>query len=174
MKYFIYAAFVTFCLNLPTFAAEAPQTAAKPQQSMAINIDQTVVKIPIEDGISTDEAIESMILRANMINMKKVAHQPLYKELESLGYKNVRRTEIFQFCDVSIARKLLAYNIAFVAHMPCRIAVIEDDNKKGWLVMTNLDMFLADPTLPKELRQLGVQVRDKLMEIMNAGANGEL
>lgn len=49
--------------------------AAQPQ----LNISDTVVKMPIAEGVSMDDAVESMKLRANALNIKLVAHQPMYK-----------------------------------------------------------------------------------------------
>ena len=120
-----------------------------------------------------DDAIESMELRANEKNMKKVAHQPLSKELEAMGEKNVRRMEIFQFCDPRIAKDMIEFNIDFGAYMPCRIMLIEDAKGKGWLVMMDLNFFISSSNLPPELQEMGVKVRDDLQNIMEAGANGE-
>ncbi|MCU0937225.1 MAG: DUF302 domain-containing protein, partial [Gammaproteobacteria bacterium] len=59
-------------LLLAAFAA-SPATAAGPQ----MNIGDTVVKLPIADKVSMDDAVESMKLRANTLNLKLVAHQPM-------------------------------------------------------------------------------------------------
>lgn len=140
----------------------------------AIDIDQTVVKMPVAEGLSLDEAIDSMKLRANVLNMKLVAHQPLSKEYEALGLDDIRRTEIFQFCHAAIAKDMIEYNMSFAAYMPCRIIVLEDEAGQGWMVMMNLDVFIHAADLPPELQKSAEKVRDDLMEIMTAGANGEL
>lgn len=147
--------------------------SALDEQMPAFDIGQTVVKMPISDDVSMDEAIESMELRANEINMKKVAHQPLSQELIAMGEENVRRMEIFQFCDPKIAKDMIAFNMDFGAYMPCRIMLIEDEEGKGWLVMMDLDFFISSSDLPPELQEMGMKVRDDLLNIMDAGANGE-
>jgi uncharacterized protein (DUF302 family) len=65
-------------------------------------------------------------------------------------------------------------NINFAAYLPCRIALVEDEKGKGWLVMMNLDMMLQGATLTKELKARATKVRDVLMDIMKAGSNGDL
>ncbi len=139
-----------------------------------INLSESVITVPVQSGISIDEAIESMKLKANMLNIKFVAHQPLSQEYAALGLDNIRRTEIFQFCDASIAKKMLDFDINFLAYMPCRIGIIEDTQGQAWLVTMNLNIFITAINLPDELEQLATRVRDDMEAIMEAGASGEL
>ena len=141
--------------------------------SPAIPIEDTVVKQRINEGISMDEAVESMKLRANLLNMKLVAELPLSKQIEAMG-KKARRMEIYQFCDPLTAQRMVEANIHFAAYLPCRIALVEDEKGQGWLVMMNPDMMLSGATLSAELKKQATQVRDSLLEIMKAGVNGEL
>lgn len=143
------------------------------QEAMRIDIRQTVVKLPIEEGISADEAIESMKLRANEHNMMFVAHQPLSAQLEKMGVES-RRLEIFQFCDPVIAGKMVEYESIFAAYMPCRIALVEEPDGGFNLMMLNLDMLIQGAELPPELHALAVDVNTKLMDIMQAAAAGDL
>ncbi|MGD8483507.1 MAG: DUF302 domain-containing protein [Thioalkalispiraceae bacterium] len=141
--------------------------------SPAINIEDTVVKMPLAEGVAMDDAVDSMKLRANIHNMKLVAELPLSKQIESMG-KKARRMDIYQFCDPLTAQRMVEANIHFAAYLPCRIALVEDEKGKGWLVMMNLDMMLQGATLNDELKTKATRVRDVLMDIMQAGANGEL
>jgi uncharacterized protein (DUF302 family) len=138
-----------------------------------INIEDTVVKMPLADGVSFDDAVSSMKLRANVDNMKLVAELPLSKQVEAMG-KKARRMDIYQFCDPLTAQRMVEANINFAAYLPCRIALVEDNKGKGWLVMMNLDMMIHGATLDKELTKRATKVRDVLMDIMQAGANGDL
>ena len=139
----------------------------------AMNIEDTVVKMPLADGVGMDDAVSSMKLRANMHNMKLVAELPLSKQIQAMG-KKARRMDIYQFCDPLTAQRMVEANIHFAAYLPCRIALVEDEKGQGWLVMMNLDMMLHGATLGKDLKEKATKVRDVLMDIMQAGANGEL
>ena len=101
------------------------QTAAQ-----EMTIADTVLKLPLEEGVSMDDAVDSMKLRANTLNFKLVAHLPLYKELQSMGV-DAKRVEIFQFCDARIAHEMISHNIDFSAYLPCRITLIEDQEGKA-------------------------------------------
>ena len=143
------------------------------QATTRIDIEQTVVKVPLAADVSMDDAIDSMKLRANMVNMMFVAHQPLSTQLEKMGFES-KRLEIFQFCDPITAGKMVKYNSIFAAYMPCRIALVEEEDGQAYLMMLNLDMLIAGAELNEELKALAIEVNDKLMDIMTAGANGDL
>lgn len=138
-----------------------------------MSLADTVVKMPLAADVSIDDAIDSMLLRANGLNFKLVARQPLYKELEAMGVET-RHVEIFQFCDARIAARMLAENIDFAAYLPCRITLIEDQDGKAWLVTLDMDQVIRMADLPPNLVELAIKVRDTMNEIMTAGANGDL
>lgn len=143
------------------------------QDAPPVPIEQTIVKMPIEEGVSLDAAVESMKLRANILNMPLVAEMPLSEQLEAMGEES-RRMDIYQFCDPVTAKHMVEANIDFAAYLPCRIALVEDDDGQGWLVMIDLDRVLAGANLGPELEAEAIKVRDGLTEIMQAGASGDL
>lgn len=149
-------------------------TIAVAAELPAFDIAKTVIKKPIAEDVSIDDAIDSMKLRANSLNMKLVAHQPLSEEYKALGLSNIRRTEIFQFCDAKVAKEMIEHDINYAAYMPCRITLIEDKQGKGWFIMMDLDVLIRSANLPPRLHKLATQVHNNLMEIIEAGANGEL
>jgi len=156
------------CLGLASGPAVAvAQPAAK------TDITRTVIKMPLSKGVTIDEAISSMKLRANMLNFKLVAHQPLSEQLKAAGLKHVRRLEIYQFCNPSTAYDMVKFNMAYAAYFPCRIAVVEGKQGKGWLVMMNPQRLLS-ANMPSSLRKKAEKVIGDLKQIMHAGANGSL
>ena len=133
-----------------------------------------VVKRLLAPGVSMNDAVESMKLRANILNIKLVAELPLSKQIEASTGKPQRRMEIFQFCDALTAKAMVDANIDFAAYLPCRIALIEDAEGKTWLVMVNLDEVLANYRLAPDMQKQALGVRDSLLSIMDAGAKGDL
>lgn len=138
-----------------------------------MTIADTVLKMPLAEDVSMDDAVESMMLRANTLNFKMVAHLPLYKELESMGLET-KRIEIFQFCDARIALQMIQENIDFSAYLPCRITLIEDQAGQAWLTTLDLNKVIQMADLPPNLMEHAVKVRDTIQEIMTAGATGDL
>jgi len=173
--------FLLGCMaSMPEKSKQPSQS--QPEDSSAANtggdmfyvpIEKTVVKTPIAEGVSFDDAIESMKLRANALNIKLVAELPLSKQIKAMG-ETSHRMGIYQFCDALTAKKMVEFDINFAAYLPCRIALVEDQQGKGWLLMMNMDMLINNPKLHGELKNTAVGVRDSLLEIMKAGAQGEL
>jgi uncharacterized protein (DUF302 family) len=152
-------------------AASAHEKKQAPE-AMNFNIEQTVVKQPLAEGVTGDDAIDALRSKAIELNMKFVAHQPLSKELEARGVET-GRLEIFQFCNPMDAHEMVKFNPIFAAYMPCRIALVEDQDGKLWLMMLNLDMLINNTPLPDDLRTIAENVNNTLMTIMNSAAAGE-
>ena len=157
-----------FALLAAAFNARADSAPAP-----VLDIDQTVVKLPLAKGVSADDAVESMKLRANILNIKLVAELPLSKQIKAMG-ESSRRIEIYQFCDALTAKRMVEYNMSFAAYLPCRITLVEDEKGQAWLMTMNLDMFINHPKFDARLKQEATRVRDTLLEIMRAGAKGDL
>ncbi|MBT9590159.1 MAG: DUF302 domain-containing protein [Thiobacillus sp.] len=155
-------------LAVPASEAAAPKAKQAPQPG--------VYKVAIDRSVSLDEAAESMRLRANALNLKLVAELPLSKQVEAVTNKPQRTITIFQFCDAVVAKELIDLSMDFAVYMPCRIAMIEDAQGQGWLIMTdiNVDLVAKEKKLQKELTARIKAVRDGLIGIMQAGAKGEL
>lgn len=157
-----------FALLLATLPASANALKAKASTD--------VYKLAIDRGISLADAADSMRLRANVLNLKLVAELALSKQVEAMTDQAQRTVTIFQFCDAITAKDLIDLNLDFSVYMPCRIALIEDASGQGWLVMmdVNVDAVAREKRLPKALKNRIDEVRQSLVEIMKAGAKGEL
>lgn len=155
-------------LSAPVSWAAAPKAGETTQTG--------VYKMAIDRGVSMEEAAESMRLRANALNLKLVAELPLSQQVEAVTGQPQRTITIFQFCDAVTAKELIDLSMDFAVYMPCRIALIEDAEGHGWLIMTDIDvgMVAKEKKLQKELTARIKAVRDALIEIMRAGAKGEL
>ncbi len=163
---------LTTLLALALFTATGVQADGKPAQpTQAIDINQTVTRVKLAEGVSADDAIDALQSRAIALNMKLVAHQPLSKELQARGIDS-GRLEIFQFCNPEDAYKMVSFNPIFAAYMPCRIALVEEPDGTTWLMMINLDMLINNVELPPELKQIATRINNTLLEIMQAGASG--
>lgn len=182
MKTRIWLGVAAFALALPSMADDVKPGMKKNSAKTVVQAPvlkpasaiQGVIKMPIAKGVKIEEAVESMKLRANYHNMKLVAELPLSKQVEAMLNKPQRFMTIYQFCDALTAKQMVDSSIEFAAYLPCRIAVIEDAQGQGWLVMTDLNPLINTATLNPQLKTRAVEVRDQLESIMKAGANGEL
>lgn len=138
------------------------------------------VKYRAKPGLRFDDVVQSMMLRANQVNLKFVGTNAMWKDFQAvLGDKDAPRIEILSFCDIAIGRELLKILPEMVVFFPCRIAVMEDADKAIWVLMLDWDITwlnLAGKQLgmTPELRSGFLSIREKMDSVMRAGANGEL
>jgi uncharacterized protein (DUF302 family) len=93
-------------------------------------------KVKAKKGLSFDEVRDSLFLRANQLNVKKVGENLMWKYFQVvLEDKDAPRIEVYSFCDIAVGRELLKISPEFVVFLPCRIAVMEDANKDIWILM---------------------------------------
>ncbi len=167
-----------------SISREAKMNAA--QSFMAVNpfslrdmVNMMTHKIKVDDGLSIDDVIESMNLRANLLNFRMVGHNTPWKIMESISGEPMPKVEIVSYCDVMTMRKILDYSPEFVALLPCRIAVIEDSAGDLWVVTLDWDVRWLDTSpnpnkMSDELREEAIAIRENIHSIMEAGAYGEL
>lgn len=156
------------CLALlPTSAWAAAKETPTP---IKLDISQTVVKMPLAEGVSAKDAEQFLLSKAAGLNMKMVAQQDVGKELNARGIKS-GTLKIFQFCNPEDAHKMVMANPIFAAYMPCRIALVQDAKGKLWLMMLDLDILIDNAPLTPELRAMAEHINNNLLEIMKAGAN---
>ncbi len=157
-----------------------PMTNNMAQMDAREVVNHFAVKYKAKPGLSFDEVVESMILRANQVNLKLVGRNYMWKDFRVvLNDNQAPRIEVFSFCDIAVGRDLLRIIPEMAVFMPCRITVMEDADKNIWVMTLDWDVTgiaLAGKQLniTPELRQGALAIRDKLDNVMRAGVNGEL
>jgi uncharacterized protein (DUF302 family) len=152
-------------------AADTKKAAPAPQIQM-FDIAHSVLKMELAEGVTADAAADAMLSKAAEINMKLVGQLNVSDEVASRGVK-AQRLQIFQFCNPEDAIRMIEFNTLYAAYMPCRIALVEDNQGKVWLQMLNLDMIIQAYPLPPELQALALNVNGQMLDILTAGATGE-
>ncbi|MDZ4202350.1 MAG: DUF302 domain-containing protein [Gallionella sp.] len=150
-------------------AFAAPPKAALSYTDMKVQI----ARVQLQSGVSFEDAAESLKLRANQHNLKFVGASPLYKEIEALTGKPARRMEIFSFCDGLTAQKMIAANPLMISFMPCRIALVEDEQGRRWVVSMMMDRAMIR-ALPAEIRGNAQRIMEAMKDSMLAASNGDL
>jgi len=153
-------------------------------QGMHMNIRDVMnymtTKYKAKPGLSFDDVVESMKLRANQLNFKLVGHSPMWKDIQAvLGDTTTPRMEVFHFCDIATGREVMKMAPEAIVFLPCRIAVMEDADKNVWVMTLDWDIAWLDSVngsmgISPELAKMAVDIRDKMDEIMRAAANGDL
>ena len=138
--------------------------------------EATVWKIPVKEGLSAQDVEDTMKFVANEHNFKNVGELPLYKEIEAISGEPSRFIKIFMFCNAMTAARMMVYNDAYSAYLPCRITLVEDNETPGklWLYTLNMDLMIhGGKELPPELKEEALQVKEIILDIVNRGAEGD-
>jgi uncharacterized protein (DUF302 family) len=159
-----------------------------PMMNMATKMDVKdvmnlmAVKYQVKKGLSFDDVVESMKLRANQLNFKLVGHSPMWKDFQAvLGDMEAPRIEVFHYCDIAAGRAVLKYAPESLIYLPCRIGIMEDADKNIWVMTLDWDTAWLDSIggkmgleKEKELITFARDIRDKMDNIMKAAAAGDL
>ncbi len=140
------------------------------------------VKYKAKEGLSFDDVVESMKLRANQLNFKLVGHSPMWKDFRAvLGDTEAPRVEVFHYCDIAAGREVLKFAPEALVFLPCRIAIMEDADKNIWVMTLDWDVSWLDSISGRmgmdsapELIRAAIDIREKMDNIMRAAAAGDL
>lgn len=138
------------------------------------------IKYKAKPGLSFDDVKQSMELRANQLNFKKVGESPMWKDIKAvLGDDKAPRMEVYHYCDIAAGREVLKYAPESIVFLPCRIAIMEDADKNIWVLTLDwntswLDSISGKMGAPSELMKFATDIRDKMDVIMRAAADGDL
>lgn len=157
-----------------------PMMTSLMRMSMPDLMNWMAYKIKAKPGLSFDDVVQSMMLRANQLNFKYVGSNLMWKDFKAvLNDQDAPRIEVHSFCDIAVGRDLLKISPEFLVFLPCRIAVMEDADKNIWVMMLdwNIDWVAGYENqmgITPELAKGARDIRQKMGEIMQAAANGDL
>lgn len=173
-------AFLNFGSDVSAITSMSPETKSTYSEmwtklkATGNSADATVWRVPLEEGVSAEDAEEAMEIVANDANIRGVGVLPLSEQVELQTGEKQRYLKIFQYCDPETAMKMVGYSDAFAAYLPCRIAIVEGKDGQLALYSLNMDLMIygGDP-LPEELFNEAVRVKEVMQKIMASGASGE-
>ena len=157
------------------FALGVAMSAGAAENKIGVHVSdvqQSIVQVALEEGVTPEIAANAMIEKATEINLKFVGRQRIYRQFLKSG-KDSGHLEIFQFCDLDDAHNLVQLNPIFAAFMPCRIAMVEDREGRVWLMTFNLDMVINDKMLTPAEGEIAIRVNQNMLKVLVAGATGK-
>jgi uncharacterized protein (DUF302 family) len=130
--------------------------------------------VPVNEGLSTDDVIESMKSLATSRELLFVGESPFYQQIKAITGEDYRYVNFLSFCDARVGKEMLEYRDQYSGFMPCRIALVEDKEGKLWLYSMNMDLMIhGGKRLPDDLLADATKVRDSILAIMQGAAAGE-
>lgn len=147
---------------------------------MADSMNYFARKYKAKPGLTFEDVRDSLFLRANQLNVKKVGENLMWKDFKAvLGDTDAPRIEVYSFCDIAVGRELLKISPEFVVFLPCRIVIMEDGNKDIWVMMLDWSLdwvkgYERQLGLTPELVKGAIDLNARMDDMMRAAANGDL
>ena len=130
--------------------------------------------VPVEEGLSAEDVIESMKSIATGRSFLFVGESPFYKQVQAITGEDYRYVNFLSFCDAQVGKRMLEYRDQYSGFMPCRIALVEDKKGRLWMYSMNLDLMIhGGKELPPDLKADAIRVRENVRAIMDGAAKGE-
>lgn len=127
----------------------------------------------VKPGVTTAEIEEAFAGVAAEDNIRPVGDLPISKELEIRSGKAEKFLKVYSYCDPAAARQMVDFSPNMAAFLPCRIAVVEQDDGL-WIYTMNMDMLIKmGRQLPPDVGATLYRVRATLLKMLERGAAGE-
>lgn len=126
----------------------------------------------VEEGLELEDVIQSINdVAIQTPGLMNVGELPLSQELNGRGIES-GVIHIISACNPETARKMVDFSPAMSAFLPCRVAIIEQDDGLHLYTM-NMDMMVKmGKKMPPELKELTMNVRNAIWTMMENGATG--
>lgn len=136
-------------------------------------VEATVWKRRVDDGLTFEEVEESIQSVAATENIRDVGQLPLGDQVTLMREEEWRKLGIYLYCNPLTAAKMVEYSEAYSAWLPCRVALVEDDEGQLWLYSLDMDMMIhGGKPLPDDLLEEALHVKDVILAILDGAAEG--
>ncbi|MBL4872918.1 MAG: DUF302 domain-containing protein, partial [Rhodobacteraceae bacterium] len=125
-------------------------------------------------GLTFEEVDQSIRNIAIERNIKGVGDLPLGDQVAAMKGEPWRKLNIYLYCNPLTAAKMVEYDIAYAAYLPCRVSLVEDENGDLWIFTLDMDLMIyGGETLPPELLEEALGVKETMLEILTRAAEGD-
>jgi uncharacterized protein (DUF302 family) len=135
--------------------------------------EATVWRRKVADGLTFDDVDQSIQSVAVEQNIREVGILPLGDQVGLMMGNDWRKLQIYLYCNPLTAAKMVEHSEAYSAYLPCRVALVEDDNGDLWVYSLDMDMMIyGGKPLPPELKEEAEHVKEVILSILDGAAEG--
>lgn len=169
-------------LKAQTSQTQSPQainSIANTRGLPAIDPSTAIFEIPVKEGVSYQDVIDSLKSLSEGMNFVNPANFPIGEHMKLRGIDPQGVKEVHSFCNLSMGTEIILDHPEFLVFAPCRIALYEklNDSKKKTLFI-GLDRptydlkSIKNPT-PRAIKS-AKQLEDALIDLMVKASQGEI
>ena len=162
-----------------TQSSQAINSIANTRGLPAIDPNTAIFEIPVKEGVSYQDVIDSLKSLSEGMNFVNPANFPIGEHMKLRGIDPQGVKEVHSFCNLSMGTEIILDHPEFLVFAPCRIALYEklNDSKKKTLFI-GLDRptydlkSIKNPT-PRAIKS-AKQLEDALIDLMVKASQGEI
>jgi uncharacterized protein (DUF302 family) len=170
------------CAMQPTNNTNAALQAnihAVPGGMPTIDINSAIYEVPVNDGVSYQDVVDSLKTVSEGMNFVNPANFPIGDHIKARGIDPQGVKEVHALCNLTMGTDIMLDHPEFLVFAPCRIALYEkpDANKKLKLFL-GLDRPTFDlkniknPT--ERAKKSAQELEDALILLMSKARNGDI
>ena len=162
----------------PTLHPESMEKVYMPMTNTLLDTGDitmaSIVRVKVADDVSNGDVEEAMESIATAEGIRSVGMLPLSEMVELQTGEKQRFLKIYQYCAPRTAMTMVDHSDAFSAYLPCRIALIEDQEGQRWLYTLDMNaMIFGGAPLPDFLLEKALRVQETITAIQMGGAEGD-
>ena len=148
-----------------------------------INLNSAIYELPVKDGVSYQDVIDSLKSISEGMNFVNPANFPIAEHMKLRGVDPQGVKEVHSFCNLSLGTDIMLDHPEFLVFAPCRVALYEKpDPQPGSNKKLRLFLALDRPTYdlksiknPTPRAQKSAQeLEDALIKLMVAASRGDI
>ncbi|OUS04542.1 hypothetical protein A9Q96_16580 [Rhodobacterales bacterium 52_120_T64] len=137
-------------------------------------VGATVWSAKVAEGLTFEEVDQSIRNIAIERNIRGVGALPLGDQVAAMTGSPWRKLNIYLYCNPLTAAKMVEHDIAYAAYLPCRVSLVEDEHGDLWLYTLDMDLMIyGGKSLPPELLEEALHVKDIMLDILERAAEGD-
>ena len=159
----------------------APATAiqAVPSGMPAIDTNSAIYEVPVNDGVSYQDVVDSLKSVSEGMNFVNPANFPIGDHIKLRGIDPQGVKEVHALCNLTMGTDIMLDHPEFLVFAPCRIALYEkpDANKKRRLFLgldrPTFDLkSIKNPT--ERAQKSAQQLEDALILLISKARKGDI
>ena len=159
--------------------ATAPASKTLPNGLPPINLNSAIYELPVKEGVSYQDVIDSLKSVSEGMNFVNPANFPIGEHMKLRGIDPQGVKEVHSFCNLSQGTEIMLDHPEFLVFAPCRIALYEkpDAYKKMRLFLAldrpTYDLKSIDNPTPRAQKS-AQELEDALIKLMAAASRGDI
>lgn len=144
----------------------------------AIDVSTAIYELPVNDGVSYQDVVDSLKSIAEGLNFVNPANFPIGEHMKLRGVDPQGVKDVRSFCNLSMGTEIMLDHPEFLVFAPCRIAIYEKpdtSNKLKLFIALDRPSFdlksIKNPT--QRARKSAQELETKLLEIIDKARKGD-